>query len=251
MLMDGIELAAGATILNASVAFGTTFPDADKGELFFRTTDSILYVYNGTVWDRLSGIPNVENKSSATIRSEITSLNVSTALGYTPLSNSYSPAWSSITGKPTTILGYGIVDAVNTSLIGSANGVASLDTAGKIPAAQLMMAPYDIASAIIGKPAASAVVMRFVAVRQFSFPASLTASLAKSAIAATDTTIFSLQKNGSQFATLTFSASGNTGVFTAATQTNFSANDVLTITAPSAQDATFADCEYTLVASLS
>lgn len=46
------------------------------------------------------GIPNVENKSSATIRSEITSSNVTTALGFTPLANTYTPAWASISGKP-------------------------------------------------------------------------------------------------------------------------------------------------------
>lgn len=47
------------------------------------------------------GIPNVENKSSVTIRGEITSLNVTNALGFTPLANSYVPTWASITGKPT------------------------------------------------------------------------------------------------------------------------------------------------------
>jgi hypothetical protein len=111
MLMDGIELLPGARIENASVAYGTTFPSADVGELFFRTTDSILYVYTGTFWDKTSGIPNAENKSSATIRAELTSTNVTNALGFTPMSNSYFPAWSSISEKPTTIAGYGITNA--------------------------------------------------------------------------------------------------------------------------------------------
>ena len=39
--------------------------------------------------------------------------------------------------KATTLSGYGITDAVNTSQIGSANGVAGLDSDGKVPAAQL------------------------------------------------------------------------------------------------------------------
>lgn len=56
------------------------------------------------------GLGNVENKSSATIRCEITSSNVTTALGFTPL---------------------------DASLKGVANGVAELGSDGKVPAAQL------------------------------------------------------------------------------------------------------------------
>ncbi|HJV73181.1 MAG TPA: hypothetical protein VJ654_03080 [Noviherbaspirillum sp.] len=56
------------------------------------------------------GLGNVENKSSATIRSEITSTNVTTALGFTP---------------------------VDATTVGAANGVAGLDSGGKVPAAQL------------------------------------------------------------------------------------------------------------------
>ena len=56
------------------------------------------------------GLSNVENKSSATIRGELTSTNVTNALGFTPL---------------------------NAALKGANNGVAELDATGKIPAAQL------------------------------------------------------------------------------------------------------------------
>ena len=56
------------------------------------------------------GLGNVENKSSATIRSELTSSNVTTALGYTPL---------------------------NSAKKGSANGVAELGSDGKVPSSQL------------------------------------------------------------------------------------------------------------------
>lgn len=55
-------------------------------------------------------LDNVENKSSATIRSELTNSDVTTGLGYTP---------------------------INTAARGAANGVASLDQDGLIPAAQL------------------------------------------------------------------------------------------------------------------
>ena len=56
------------------------------------------------------GLNNVENKSSATIRGEITSNNVTNALGFTPL---------------------------NSNLKGTNNGIAELDSSGKVPSTQL------------------------------------------------------------------------------------------------------------------
>ena len=69
------------------------------------------------------GVGNAENKSSATIRGEITSLNVTTALGFTPYAatnpNGYisvlDVTWTNLSGKPTTLSGYGITDAANSS----------------------------------------------------------------------------------------------------------------------------------------
>ena len=56
------------------------------------------------------GLANTENKSSETIRNEITSQNVTRALGYTP---------------------------INSTLKGSNNGLAELDANGKVPTSQL------------------------------------------------------------------------------------------------------------------
>lgn len=74
------------------------------------------FTYNGSTAKTVNitksgiGLGNVENKSSATIRSELTSSNVTTALGYTPL---------------------------NSTLKGASNGVAELDTNGLVPSSQL------------------------------------------------------------------------------------------------------------------
>jgi hypothetical protein len=58
------------------------------------------------------GLPSVENKSSATIRAELTGVNVTNALGYTPAVSGHTHSWSDIvSGKPTTLAGYGITDA--------------------------------------------------------------------------------------------------------------------------------------------
>lgn len=59
------------------------------------------------------GLGNVENKSAATILGELTAGQVAAALTYTPLANTYVPTWSSVTGKPTTLAGYGITDAAS------------------------------------------------------------------------------------------------------------------------------------------
>src|SRR5260364_153138 len=46
-------------------------------------------------------------------------------------------AWSKITGKPTTLTGYGITDAVNVEEKGQPEGVATLDDQGYVPTEQL------------------------------------------------------------------------------------------------------------------
>jgi hypothetical protein len=110
--------------------------------------------------------------------------------------------------------------------------------------------PYDIASAIMGKPAGAAVVMRFVAVRAFTIPAGATGSIAKTSTVATASTTFSLQKNGAAFGTMVFGAGAASGTFTVAAATSFAAGDVFTIVAPTTADATFGDCEFTIAATL-
>ena len=82
------------------------------------TNKKITKTINGTTSDVVTAatlktamsLNNVDNKSSSTIRSEITSSNVTSALGYTP---------------------------INPSTKGAANGVATLDETGKVPSSQL------------------------------------------------------------------------------------------------------------------
>lgn len=110
--------------------------------------------------------------------------------------------------------------------------------------------PYDIAGSMLGKPANSAVISRMVAVRAFRIPASATGSLSKSAVAATASTTYSLQKNGVQFGTMVYSAAGTTGAFTVASNADFAIGDVMTVVAPATADTTHADMEFTLVSTL-
>lgn len=110
--------------------------------------------------------------------------------------------------------------------------------------------PYDIGMQILGKPDASSVVGRFVAVRAFKLPVNLVNSLAKSATSATASTVLSVKKNGSQFATVTFAAGATNGTFVAATETAFAIGDIFTLTAAAVQDAGFSDAQITFVAAL-
>lgn len=68
------------------------------------------FTYNGSASKTVNitkssiGLGNVENKSSATIRGEITSSNVTTALGYTPATSTHTHATSIATSSGTTQL---------------------------------------------------------------------------------------------------------------------------------------------------
>jgi hypothetical protein len=109
--------------------------------------------------------------------------------------------------------------------------------------------PYDILCGIVGKPSNGEVVLLFVAPRAFRIPANAAGSYLKAGIAATGSSVFSIQKNGAQFLTATVAGSGTTATFSGS-QTDFAAGDVLKIVAPATADATLADIAITLAATL-
>lgn len=110
--------------------------------------------------------------------------------------------------------------------------------------------PYDVACSIQGKPAASAVVMRFIAVRAFKLPLGYTDSLARSVTAATAATVFNIFEGATNIGTLTFAAGQTTGTFSAAAARTVAKGSLVTIVAPAVVDATFADAAITLAATL-
>lgn len=106
---------------------------------------------------------------------------------------------------------------------------------------------YDVAAMKAGKPSASEVVLRFVAVRPFTFLAAFAGSKAAAGTAATASTTFVVKKNGAAaFGTFNFAISATTATFTLASATAFAIGDVLTIEAPASPDATLADIAITL-----
>lgn len=101
-----------------------------------------------------------------------------------------------------------------------------------------------------GVPSASQVLWRKVFARPAVFAISMPGSKAVAGTAATASTVLSIKKNGTQFATITFAASGTTGTFACAAQTSFAAGDLLTIVAPASPDATLAEIAWDLLCGL-
>lgn len=97
--------------INKSISDETTRATRKENEITGNLSSHITNTSNPhSVTKAQVGLGNVENKSSATIRGEITKSNVTTALGYTPL---------------------------NQTLKGANNGLAELDANGKVPSSQL------------------------------------------------------------------------------------------------------------------
>lgn len=97
----------------------------------------------------------------------------------------------------------------------------------------------------LGIPQASAPITRYTFAGAVSFAANLAGSICTAGVAATASTIFDIAKNGTNFATMTFAASGTTATFAGSAQ-SFAAGDVLTIT-PRTTDATLKNLSGVLI----
>jgi len=83
-------------------------------------------------------IPGTYGSSTQIVRITADQYGRTTSIQAVPV----TPAWSSITGTPNTLSGYGIIDAVNLSqlganTVGTTLGVATLDVNGKVLVSQL------------------------------------------------------------------------------------------------------------------
>lgn len=105
---------------------------------------------------------------------------------------------------------------------------------------------HPVGTFVSGKPSASEIVLRYVAVDPFTLPAALAGSKGDAGTAATAQTDFDVRKGASSIGTVRFAASGTTATLIAATETAFSVGDVLSVVAPSSADATLANISITL-----
>jgi hypothetical protein len=138
------------------------------------------------------------------------------------------------------------LDAAIGSFSGMAGKIARVNSGET--ALEFFDPTYDIGGSFNGSPTASLVIMRFPIVHSISFPAGMSQSRFIAGTAATGSTVFSLQRSGTQFGTVTFGAGSAIGVFSVGTETAFGVGNILTIVAPGTPDSTLADLGWCLVA---
>lgn len=105
---------------------------------------------------------------------------------------------------------------------------------------------YDLASFDTDRPATGELLVKIYPLG-VTFPANLEDSQAGAEVAATADAVFSITKNGVEFATLTFPAASAEGVFDCDSDTTFESGDVLRVIAPTPRDATLSGVAATLV----
>lgn len=139
-------------------------------------------------------------------------------------------------------------------------------TAGRIPMAQVVTGGSTITSitdkravfvlssvsdaarvggGVAGKPAPAALVLAYVADTSMSFPISLTGSAFRVGTNPTATTVFYIKKNTSYVGSLSIATNGAVTVTFSSSQ-SLTSGDMLSVVAPSTQDATLADFFFTL-----
>ena len=106
--------------------------------------------------------------------------------------------------------------------------------------------PYDVACTYAGYPPASGVMVMIPMVRTVVFQSGLPNSEGYANTAPTANAVFSIRKNGVQFATMTIAAAAHTATFVCSTQAELEAGDVLTVRAPNPQDLTMMDVGFVL-----
>jgi hypothetical protein len=142
MLIDGLNLIEGSqnsniVITNVTLVQRDAMTAVDKGEVVYVTDGAApgLYTYNGTSWVAVTPADVTWN----TLTDKPTFATVATSGSYNDLSD--KPASQDLSAYATTaaLAGY-----VPTSQKGAANGVATLDSTGVIPSAQLPSYVDDI-----------------------------------------------------------------------------------------------------------
>ena len=124
-------------------------------------------------------------------------------------------------------------------------GVSVADSGGGL-ATVTVDAPYDIGVFFSGVPTNSQEIFRMRALRAFTITDGAPGSTANARVESTGSPVFSIRRNGVQFATVTWSAGSpteynGTWAFDVAADESFAVNDIMTMVAPSSADATLED----------
>lgn len=98
--------------------------------------------------------------------------------------------------------------------------------------------PFIVACSWNGTTTASVVLINLPMSVTVNFAAALAGSVAKSTVAATAQTDFTVSKNGTSIGTMRFAAAATSATFIAASPVSFAAGDVLKLVGPATPDAT-------------
>jgi hypothetical protein len=120
---------------------------------------------------------------------------------------------------------------------GTTNGLIQLASSGAGGGA---LEPFDLATYVLGTPIANQVLLRFKAVRAFTWASALSGSQFSAGVAATASYTVTIKQNGSSIGTLVWAAAGTTPTVTFSSTVNFAAGDLIEIIAPATPDATLA-----------
>lgn len=153
------------------------------------------------------------------------------------------------------ILRYSAGKFVNVSLTASMSGYTDTYNTGQTNVQdavdylvnQTNLTRYDVSFYLQGLMLDGETLFRYIPAQSVTFRATggSTYYYAKAGTAATASTVLLLKKNGTQFGTVTFAASGTTGTFSISGDTSFAAGDLWTMEAPATADATLADVTFT------
>jgi hypothetical protein len=99
---------------------------------------------------------------------------------------------------------------------------------------------FDAYAYALGSPAAGQIMLAVPLVRAVTFPINLAGSHGTAQVAATNSAVFNIKKNGTTVASATFASAATVATFTTVggVAVNFAAGDVLSIVAPTPTDAT-------------
>jgi hypothetical protein len=110
---------------------------------------------------------------------------------------------------------------------------------------------YDIAGATLIKPTDGAILMRFVANREFVILSGFPGSVAMSGIATTGESVYTIQRNGDNIGIITFAESEVEGTFADDFELDdhfFDPGDMLTLVSPNPADESHDDIAWTIAA---
>lgn len=99
---------------------------------------------------------------------------------------------------------------------------------------------FDIHAYYPSTPGAGVLLLRVPIARTITFPANFAGSYGIASVAATATTDFDIQKNGSSIGTMSYAAAASVATFSSSAST-FAAGDILSIVAPGTPDTTLSD----------